>query len=59
MSYSFFEHPILNSPYGPPRRHHALAEDGQPLDLPPITGRRPSRFLTPVPKARKSKAKPR
>jgi type III restriction enzyme len=55
---SFFEHPILNSPYEPPRLHHALDKDGQPLDLPPIEGRRRSELITPVPKPRKRKNKP-
>ena len=54
---SFFERPILNSPYEVPSLHHALSEDGQPLDLPPIAGRRPSKHVTPVPKPRKRKGK--
>ena len=53
MSVSFYDHPILNSPYTIPSRHHALDKDGQPLDLPPINGRRPSKLITPVPKAKK------
>ncbi len=53
MSTSFFDHPILNSPYEAPARHHALDKDGQPLDLPPIDGRRRSEFVTPVPRPRK------
>jgi len=40
MSESFFERPILNSPYEVPRFHHALDGDGQPLDLPPVDGQR-------------------
>jgi type III restriction enzyme len=55
---SFFESPILNSPYEPPKLHHALDKDGQPLDLPPIVGRRRSELITPVPKPRKRKNKP-
>lgn len=51
----FFEAPILNSPYCEPTRHHALDTDGQPLNVPPKDGRRPSEFITPVPKPRKSK----
>ncbi|WP_043540522.1 BPTD_3080 family restriction endonuclease [Salinarimonas rosea] len=54
---SFFENPILNSPYAEPSRHHALDETGQPLDLPPQPGRRPSKLLTPVPPSRKKKAR--
>jgi len=58
MTAPFFEQPILNSPYSPPTRHHALAEDGQPLDQPPMEGRRRSEIITPVPlpKNRKGKA---
>lgn len=58
MASSFFEHPILNSPYQAPRLYHALDADGQPLDLPPVEGRRPSKFITPVPKSRKQRARP-
>lgn len=57
MSQSFFDQPILNSPYDPPSRHHALDEDGQPLELPPIEGRRPCDFITPVPKPKRRSAK--
>jgi type III restriction enzyme len=54
---SFFEHPILNSPYEPPRLHRPLDKDGQPLDLPPIEGRRRSELIPPVPKPRKRKTR--
>lgn len=57
MAESFFDRPILNSPYELPKLHHALDEDGQPLDVPPIQGRRPSKLITPVPKPRKKKTK--
>src|ERR1700730_622844 len=40
MAESFFERPILNSPYEVPKLHHALDDDGQPLDIPPAEGRR-------------------
>ena len=50
---SFFERPILNSPYSAPILHHALDADGQPLDVPPIEGRRRSELITPVPSARR------
>ncbi len=53
MASSFFERPILNSPYKVPDWHHQLDEEGQPRDLPPINSRRPSANITPVPKARK------
>ena len=57
MTESFFDRPILNSPYEVPRLHHALDKDGQPLDLPPVQGRRRSELITPVPKPRKRKNK--
>ena len=50
---SFFERPILNSPYCAPKLHHALDADGQPLDVPPIEGRRRSELITPVPSPRR------
>lgn len=50
---SFYDQPILNSPYAKPGLFHPLDDHGQPLDLPPIVGRRPSKFLVPVPKARR------
>ncbi len=50
---SFYDQPILNSPYGVPTRHHALDDDGQPLDLPAVDGRRRSKLITPVPRAKK------
>jgi type III restriction enzyme len=52
MGASFFEQPILNSPYEAPRHHHALDEHGQPLDVPPVEGRRRSEIITPVPMPR-------
>ncbi len=55
MSSSFFDHPILNSPYEEPSRHQ-LDPDGQPLDLPPTEGRRRSELITPVPKPRRKQA---
>lgn len=36
MTKPFYQDPILNSPYLVPKRHHALGQDGQPLDHPPI-----------------------
>jgi type III restriction enzyme len=54
---TFFEKPILNSPYEEPQRHHALDADGQPLNEPPRDGRRRSEFITPVPRPRKKKQK--
>lgn len=57
MTKPFYLNPILNSPYVAPTRHHALSEDGQPLEHPPIEGRRRSKYVTPVPRARKVKGK--
>jgi type III restriction enzyme len=51
-----FEQP-LNSPYAVPARHHALDKDGQPLDQPPVEGRRRSEHITPVPRPRKQQKK--
>src|SRR6059058_5678758 len=55
VSDSFFDQPILNSPYDEPSRYHALDPEGQPLDVPPVSGRRRSELITPVPKPRKRK----
>lgn len=57
MTETFYEQPILNSPYAEPTRHHALDEDGQPTDDPPVAGRRRSERISPVPKSRKQRAK--
>ncbi|RWK85299.1 MAG: restriction endonuclease [Mesorhizobium sp.] len=57
MTKPFYLSPILNSPYVAPTRHHALSEDGQPLEHPPVDGRRRSKYVTPVPRARKVKGK--
>jgi type III restriction enzyme len=51
--HSFYERPILNSPYRPPALHHPLDKNGQPLAGEPRQGRRPSRFIVPVPASRK------
>lgn len=56
MAKPFYAEPILNSPYRVPTRHHALGDDGQPLDHPPLQGRRPSKYLVPVPRGRRAKA---
>jgi type III restriction enzyme len=50
---SFYERPILNSPYRAPELHHPLDQNGQPLEGQPRQGRRPSRFIVPVPASRK------
>ncbi len=51
----FFEQPILNSPYEYPRRHWELDETGQPTQR-IIETRRGAKFVTPIPKPKKSKA---
>jgi type III restriction enzyme len=50
---SFYERPILNSPYRAPELHHPLDKNGQPLEGEPNPDRRPSRFIVPVPASRK------
>ena len=54
MSAKFFDKPILNSPYDPPTRHWELV-DGIPTDN-IVEGRRPSKYITPVPPARRQDA---
>ena len=56
MANSFYERPILNSPYEVPALHHALDDTGQPLEREPLRGRRPSKFIVPVPASRKKPA---
>lgn len=46
---SFFERPILNSPYAYPDQHWELDDDGQPTNK-ILPKRRDSKLLTPVPK---------
>ena len=42
----------------PPRFHHALDDDGQPLDQPPVEGAAArSKLITPVPKAKRQRGK--
>ena len=54
MTDSFFERPVINSPYEYPARHWELDEDGQPTDR--ILGhRRLVSFITPIPKPKKHK----
>ena len=52
---SFFEQPILNSPYEYPRRHWELDDEGQPTQG-IVDKRRPARFISPIPKPKKRKA---
>ena len=56
MANSFYERPILNSPYAPPSLYHPLDDTGQPIEGEPIKGRRPSKFIVPVPASRKKAA---
>lgn len=49
---SFFEQPILNSPYEYPASHWELDPDGQPTDR-ILPNRRKSAYVTPVPKPKK------
>jgi type III restriction enzyme len=49
---SFFERPIVNSPYAYPDRHWELDDDGQPTNQ-TLSKRRDSKLLTPVPKPQK------
>ena len=54
MTESFFERPVINSPYEYPSRHWELDKDGQPTDR--ILGnRRRVSFITPIPKPKKHK----
>jgi type III restriction enzyme len=55
MPDSFFDHPILNSPYEYPTRHWELDESGQPTQQ-IIERRRRAAFITPIPKPKKQKA---
>ena len=55
MDNRFFEHPILNSPYGYPQRHWELDEQGQPTQE-ILETRRPAKYITPIPKPKKRKA---
>ena len=52
MDPSFFEHPILNSPYEFPASHWELDESHQPTNR-IIDHRRKAEFITPVPKPKK------
>jgi len=56
MTSSFFEQPILNSPYGYPERHWELDESGQPTTK-ILDSRRWAEFITPIPKPKKRKGK--
>ncbi|MFC3614766.1 BPTD_3080 family restriction endonuclease [Lutimaribacter marinistellae] len=51
---SFFEHPILNSPYAMPGRHWELDEDGRPTDR-ILQRRRRSDLISAMPQAKSKK----
>jgi len=55
MTDTFFERPILNSPYEYPGRHWELDITGQPTGN-EIASRRKADFITPIPKPKKQKA---
>ncbi len=54
MSESFFEKPILNSPYEYPARHWELDGTGQPTSH-ILEHRRFAKYITPIPRAKKQK----
>jgi type III restriction enzyme len=56
MAGSFFERPILNSPYEYPAKHWELDKDRQPTDR-IIEDRRRAEFITPIPRPKKRSAK--
>jgi len=58
MSNSFFDQPILNSPYAEPKLHWKLDETGQPTQE-INDNRRPASFITPIPNPQKNKGKSR
>jgi type III restriction enzyme len=55
MSLSFFDRPILNSPYDYPARHWELDESGQPTNQ-VIERRRSAQYVSPIPKTKKQRA---
>ena len=56
MEQRFFEQPILNSPYEYPARHWELDENRQPTNR-IVDRRRSVTFITPIPAARKQRAR--
>ncbi len=55
MEHSFFDHPILNSPYAYPNRHWELDSTGQPTHR-ILEHRRSAKFITAIPKPKKHTA---
>ena len=58
MPTSFFEQPILNSPYEPPRWHWELDANRQPTDR-KLERRREASFISPIPKPKKQRGQRR
>ena len=58
MEQRFFDQPILNSPYEYPARHWELDANRQPTNR-SVERRRSVSFITPIPAARKQRAKQR
>jgi type III restriction enzyme len=58
MPESFFERPILNSPYELPARHWELDESGQPTNR-VIDDRREARYVSPIPTSKKTRSEQR
>lgn len=56
--HSFFDRPILNSPYHAPSRHWELDKDGQPTHQ-ISSSRRKAEFISPIPKPRLRKGQGR
>jgi type III restriction enzyme len=56
MPLSFFDQPILNSPYAYPAQHWELDESGQPTQQ-VIARRRPAEFITPIPRPKKRRGR--
>jgi type III restriction enzyme len=54
MPETFFEKPILNSPYQYPARHWELDDTGQPTNH-ILPQRRPAKYITPIPRSKKQK----
>ena len=56
MTQSFFEQPILNSPYEQPTRHWVLDDSGQPTGI-IAEHRRKAAFITPIPRPRRQRGR--
>lgn len=56
MAQSFFEAPIVNSPYERPDRHWELDANGQPTNV-IVPARRKSSLVSPIPKVKKTRGR--